>query len=536
MKKADLNKEGLIEVRFPYDPALVRKVKSIAVPKNPWNPVGKYWLVANRKSNVDKLREWGFEIHHDILAKQKKREEFLRKEISIPGLKQELYPFQKEGVKFVDSCNGRALVADSMGLGKTVQALAWWQLHRNEIGPAIIVCPASLKYNWRREARKWLPDIDVEVLSGRSPSKSGKTFLENADIIIINYDILNNWVSELNRINPGLLVLDESHYIKNKKAKRTKAVQLFTKGVKHVICLTGTPIINRPVEFYNSLAILAPREWPSFWRYAQRYCAARHNGFGWDFSGASNTGELHEKLVDSVMIRRTKKDVLKDLPVKTRVVVPLEIRSRKEYQEAYDDFLNWMDENEEANAIHLTKIEKLKQVAAYGKLESVAEWVQQFIDADEKLVLFAVHHLVIDWLMKKFNKIAVKLDGRDSAEAKQKATDKFQRDKSTKLMVANLKAGGVGWTWTAASNVAFCELAWSPGEMDQAEDRIHRIGQENACTAWYLVAEGTIEEEIVSLIDKKREILAQVLDGQKDVDESSLLGELLNKIRKGGKS
>jgi len=420
--------------------------------------------------------------------------------------------------------NGRALIADSMGLGKTVQALLYLKLHP-ELRPAVIVCPASLKLNWEKEIWNWL-QVPALVLSGNY-KKLGFNHLEN--IIVINYDILDSWTDFLVSLNPSCLIIDEAHAIKNQKAKRSKAVKKLAKKVDHVIGLTGTPIINRPIEFFAILNLLNKNEWPSFWGYAHKYCGAKHNGFGWDFNGSSNTEKLNEAL-KRTMIRRLKSEVLPELPAKIRTVIPLEIDNRIEYDQA----VLALDESD-SPAIQLTRIEALKQLVVEGKIKACINWISDFLESGEKLVVFCTHKKVINRLMDEFGHMGVKVDGSVKTTDRHESVRLFQEDPQCKIFIGNIKAAGVGLTLTAASSTAFIEIGWTPGEMDQCEDRVHRIGQEaDSVNAYYLLGQNTIDMEIAELLDEKRKVLDAVLDG-KETEETGLLTELMNRIM-GGKA
>jgi len=267
-------------------------------------------------------------------------------------------------------------------------------------------------------------------------------------------------------------------------------------------------------------------------------------------------------------VRRRKEDVLKELPTKRRVPVVLPISNRKEYEETLSSFINWIRDRMERdrkfqeklqkakseeererlreqylknvnskaeNVEQLTRIEALKQICVKGKMTAAIEWIRSFIEQEEKLVIFATHHHVIDQLYEEFKDVAVKLVGGSNQQQRQEAIDRFQNDSNVKLFIGNIKAAGVGITLTAASNVAFLEFGWTPSEHDQAEDRVHRIGQDESVTAWYLVADGTIDEEILALIDEKRKNVTAATDGI-EVEETKLLTALINKIVKfGGK-
>ena len=548
----DGGKKILIKFKTPKDDPqwrqLLEKVKTLSGRR--WNPdlEDKPWSCHCTMDNLQQLIDWGFEIApklkewHDKMSYKP-----IQTDLEIEGLGMELYPFQKQGVAFIESRNGRALIGDEMGLGKTAQALAWLQLNKENALPTLIVCPASVKLNWLKECAMWVSDLSVQIISGRNAHHIGK-----ADIIISNYDILSStqndesddlgWPSMIMKtIKPKTLIVDEVHYIKNTKALRSKAIRKMAKGIKNVIGLSGTPIVNRPVEFFNSLNLIAPQWFPSFWAYAHRYCNAKHNGYGWDFSGSSNTEELHQKATDSVMIRRKKEEVLNDLPPKIRCVIPMEIDNEKEYKKANRELTEWV-KNEyyqsqqsgkaRSGAEALTKIEELKQITIKGKMDGIIQWIGDFLETGQKLVVFCTHHKTIDDLISHFKDSigTVKLDGRDNLNARQAAIDAFQTLDNIRLFIGNIKAAGIGITLTAASATCFVELPWTPGDADQAEDRIHRIGQKaDSVMAYYLLAQNTIEEDIAELIDTKRKILDQILDGQ-ETDERSMLSELLERM------
>jgi len=527
------NEEYGIRIQFPFNRDDLEKVKSLQGRK--YNSDAKEWTAPMPLTNIEQLQGWGFDMDPKLIKFLERKKVVVEdlKEADVPGLKMKLFPYQGRGVDFLEQRDGRALIADEMGLGKTAQALAYLQKNPKK-RPVVIVVPASLKLNWAKEIKMWMSNTGIgqaneaQVLSGTTPYEIA------TDIAIINYDVLAYWVQELIDYNPDVLIVDEIHYAKNNSAKRTKALKKLAKVVPHFIGLSGTPIVNRPVEFLNAIKMVDPTVFPNSWEYLQRYCGAKNNGFGWDFSGATNTEELHKIVTKSIMLRRKKSEVLKDLPDKLRTFSPTELTNRSEYNKAESDFIQFVKEQKGAqaaekasNAEALATIEGLKQLAVEGKMDQAIEWIRNFLDSDQKLVVFAVHKFVIDRLMKEFGDIAVKVDGSVTGPNRQVAVDRFQNEAKTRLFIGNIKAAGVGITLTAASNVAFLELPWTPGDVSQAEDRIHRIGQKDACTIHYLLAESTIEERIARLLDRKREILDSVLDG-KDPEEGSLLMDLIN--------
>ena len=565
-RKAELNSQTAIlhwdrrDVDFQ---AILTEVKEC--PGRRWNPDKFFWTAPPSQQLMAMLDKWEFDVAVELVAYL---DQFRPRQVGKIDLPSDLklYRFQAESIKFIESRRGRALIAHEMGLGKTIISLSWLKMHP-EARPAICIVPASLKINWSREGKKWLdPKEQIQVISGRP---NGNIDLWGS-IVIINYDILKDWVKALQTIKPQAVIYDESHYLKNSKAQRTVAGMALAKDVPHVIAMSGTPIINRPIEFYNAINLVNPTVFPSWYKYASKYCAPKFNGFATEYTGASNTEELHHILTNSetgIMHRYLKKDVLKDLPAKIRSVVPLELENRQEYERAADNFLEWLWLHEAAlakdrlieegfvqedkidqvagmigkaaadraaGAEALVAIGKLKQLAARGKIKAAISWIKDVVEQGEKIIIFAVHHWVVDQLMKEFGSQAVRLTGKENQEQRQSAMDRFQNDDSVRVFVGNVAAAGVGITLTAASHVAFMELPWTPGAVVQAEDRAHRIGQENTVNVYYLVAEDTIDEEIAIMLDAKADVLGQVLDGKK-AKEETLLGELLRKL-KGRKS
>lgn len=514
-------------VQFPYNPTIVERIKTLPTDARRWDGKRKAWTVPVRY--FDALRELFPSALVDVAvdATINQREELatlatsVDAEIDVPGLGGDLLPFQRGGLAFLDATGGRAIVGDEMGLGKTVQALAYLQLHP-ELRPAVIVVPASLKLNWEREAGKWLSlGKRTAVLSGR-----GKAELPDADLYIINYDIVSAWLPALLNLSPAIVICDEAHYLKTQSAQRTKATRKIIKAAGRVVLLSGTPITNRPKELWPLLNTIAPDAWPDFFSFARRYCNAKQKTIRvrggsfrevWDFDGASNLPELHNA-IRPYMVRRLKADVLKELPAKRRVVVPMELSKadRNRHTEILERTRAAIKEAIESDGaiggVILAQIEELKQDAVRGKLPLSIEWIREFIES-EKLIVFATHKFVVAELMAAFGKEAVQITGDTGQNERQAAVDRFQNDDSCRLFVGNIKAAGVGLTLTAASNVAFLELAWTPADHDQAEDRAHRIGQTDSVTAWYLLAADTIDEDIFAKLEYKRRIVSTVTDG-----------------------
>jgi len=508
-----------------------------------WDSKRKLWIApsTSMEQALDVAHVWDFEMDpslvtkaDEIVHKQHVRAaaseaqnadlvvEGLNTKHPVTGQELKLRPFQKAGVAYAVETK-RCFIADEMGLGKTVQALASVQFEKAY--PCLVVCPASLKMNWEREVRMWLPGKTVHIVDN-------KVGVKNADVIVINYDILSKQKDALGKVGFNSLIFDESHYAKNSSAQRTKALKHLAKSIPStgmVLALTGTPVLNRPVELVSQLEILDRIEdFGGSWHFRQRYCAASHNGHGWDFKGASNEEELNNLLRSTCYVRRNKADVLKELPAKGRYTVDVELSpaSRKIYRNTENEVLIGLQAQTSVN--QLGQLMTLKRLAGEAKVEAACDWIDTFLDStDRKLVVFAHHISVVDGIANKYG--GVRVAGKDTQQARQDAVDKFQSDPECRVIVLNMKAGGVGLTLTAASDVLFVEQGWSPADHDQAEDRCHRIGQDETVSAWYLLANETIDQDVYRLISDKRLIVDAVTDGD-ETSGDSILNELVKTL------
>jgi SWI/SNF-related matrix-associated actin-dependent regulator of chromatin subfamily A-like protein 1 len=440
----------------------------------------------------------------------------------------ELKPFQRAGVRYLLS-QRRAFLADEQGLGKTIEALA--TLEADQAYPAIVVCPASLKLNWLRELQLWLPGRSAQTLTG---TRAG-TPIERADVTVVNYDILAGRLPALQALAPRALVLDESHYCKNAAAKRTQAVQRLSASVPLdglVLALTGTPVMNRPPELISQLRILG--------RLADFGSGAQ---FGKRFRGPDAHLRLHWHLRARCFARRLKADVLPQLPAKTRAVVPIELDNEPEYRLAERDLIAWLQSQPfdlreldarvaaALRAERLVRLNALKLLAARGKLHAALAWIHDFCSSGERLVVFAHHREIQRALLERFPN-ALHILGADSPIARDAALRAFQEpDRAdNQLIICSIEVAGHGITLTQSSNVAFLELDWTPAKHDQAEDRCHRIGQQDTVNATYLLAAGTVDETIATLLERKRAVIGAVTDGLAE-DEEGVVDALVRELR-----
>ena len=503
--------------------------------------------------NLLHLKKWGFTFEKNLRRLQRKtcrKSHTITGEIEIPDLPGELRSYQKEAVNFLHVKNGRALIADDMGLGKTIQALAYCQLVKEE-RPILIVTTGGSKLNWRNEVNIWLPGSSIFICKGRTP---GIKKIES-DVCVINYEILKYWEKVLLASDFKILIGDEIHYIKNPKTGRSKSFAKFGESIQKFIAMSGTPFDNRPIELYASVHLLAPWLFPSYWDYAKRYCGAYESPWGWDVSGSSHIDELYDKL-GYIMIRRKKTDVLKELPEKVRSIIPVEY-DESVYKKGLKIFKEWAarkwkidDEGRqqyyhENPAAAMVEIEKLKLAVAKSKMNSVFEWITDYLETENKLVVFCEHKEIQELLLTKFKSIAVHSKDKNSVYEFQKCTtcgvvqdkhntnsdacERYSPNLKTKLFIGGRDAIEA-ITLTSAKATCTVEFWWVWTKHAQAEDRVHRIGQEHdSVNAFYLIADGTIENDIIKILDKKRKISDGALDGIKTENEDLLAG-LLKKL------
>ncbi len=444
-------------------------------------------------------------------------------ELEIPNLGGKLKPFQRAGVRYLLE-QRRTFLADEQGLGKTIEALA--TLEADAAYPAVVVCPASLKLNWMREIGRWVPGRSIQMLDGKRGGVAA------TDITIINYDIVAGRLEGLTDLRPRAVVLDESHYCKNPRAQRTQAAQQLCAAVPReglVLALTGTPVMNRPPELISQLRILG--RLGDFGSGAQ---------FGERFRGPDAHQRLHWHLRARCFVRRLKADVLPQLPAKTRAVVPVALDNEPEYRLAEEDVIAWLQSQPldlheldarvaaALRAERLVRLNALKLLAARGKLHGALHWIHDFLSSGEPLVVFARHREIQRAVLERFP-TALHVLGQDSRRARDEAVLEFQ-DGGGQLIVCSIEVAGQGITLTRASNVAFLELDWTPAKHDQAEDRCHRIGQQDAVNAAYLLAADTIDETIATLLERKRAVIGAVTDGREE-DERGVVDALVAELR-----
>ena len=421
-----------------------------------------------------------------------------------PGL--EYFGYQRAGIAYALT-NTNTLIGDEMGLGKTIQAIGVINASPH-IKRILVVCPASLKLNWERELKRWLVSPKtIRVLT------SADRLRVDADIYIANYEIIGKlkWL----RIKYDLIIGDECHYLKNQKSQRSQYFAEIRERADKLILLTGTPILNRPIELWNILQLL--RFDMKFWRYVSKYCGASEEN-GWDMSGAQNLDELQQLLRTSVMIRREKADVLTELPPKTRQIIYLDPKKYRKYLDKESKFLSKaglrgaesVDRMHQLKPKHIAELAKLRHETALAKVPDLVQLILAALESNNKVVVFAHHRDVIDALSAAFDN-SVKLTGEMSIIERDVAVSQFQTNPDVRVFIGSIKAAGVGLTLTAANTVIFGELDWVPGNLSQAEDRLHRIGQVDNVLVYHVVVDGSIDAMLAKRVTEKQAIIDQAM-------------------------
>lgn len=440
---------------------------------------------------------------------------------------------------------GGVLLADDMGLGKTLQTL--WLLRRSKVAnmfPALIVCPANVKYTWEHTALAHI-NTRAQVLEGRTPLSGD--FGITPKIIIINPDILINWLPFLLGINIKTLVFDECQYYKELTTTWTEAAISLSRNIPYRMALSGTPLLNRPRELWPTLHMIQPENFPGFYSFGKAFCKPRKKYGKWEYNGAENIPELHKLLKETCMVRRLKSEVLPDLPDKIRQVVPVELNNPEEYKKANTHFAQWLRENysgqsvEKAlRAVAVTKIGYLLRLSAKLKCKAAVEWINNFLTEYpvEKLVIYGIHHKTIKVLQKHIICKYVTVDGSVSGRKRQYAVNKFRKDKDTRAFIGNIRAAGVAidGLQDVCTNMVFVEMFWRPGDHVQAEDRLYRVGQGGHVWINYLIAGGTIEETLCRIIQEKQKIIRGILDGGSPPDDIDVFDQLLKALNNEAKN
>lgn len=440
---------------------------------------------------------------------------------------------QKEAVQKLLE-NKKFILADSMGLGKTTSAI----IGALETGAKkiLIICPATLKINWKRE---------IENYSNRPIFiAESKNFSTEHDFVIVNYDIIKNFhdpkkkdESQILSSNFDLVIVDECHMIKSPQAQRTKLINDVVKNIDRLWLLSGTPMTSRPMDYFNLLSLVDSPVAKNWLAYAVRYCAGYQFNAGgrkiWNVTGASNLEELRDRTA-GLTLRRLKENVL-DLPDKIITPVYLRLKS-KMYEEIMGEYYDWYDKNPEESkslTVQFTKLTKVRQVIADEKINQTIEITENIIEQGKKVIIFCNFTDSLNKITEHFGKAAVKLDGSMSQPQRQYSVDQFQENEKIKVFVGNIKAAGVGITLTAAEAVVFNDLSFLPSDHAQAEDRAYRYGQKSNVLVYYPIFENSVEAIIYDILNNKKQVIATVMgDNQNPTDAAEEIMKRIQEMRR----
>lgn len=541
-------------IGFSYNKDFVQQIKKFAGAS--WNPQNFEWSIPFTLPTVAPLQKWlhdngfveGMNYYPSkrVLEYQEPPVIITPEDVAIAckelGFKRMPRPYQCEGIAYMIN-HGNCINGDDCGLGKTGQTIATLELM--DAFPALVITPASVKYNWKKEWEKWNPTRTVGVV-GRK-----KKFDENVwqnDVIIINYDILGERgldkptakFKELLKKRWASCVMDEIHFLKSEKALRTKMAKKIVKTVPHVWGLTGTLTQNKPADLIQPFTIIRRFEdiFGSTKEFKYRYCNAKMTVFGMDCSGFSNLEELHELLRMGGYIRRNKRDVLDELPPMVEQTIDVPISNTREYRKAENNLLEYLEKidinkvNSAVNAPHLVMIQTLKQLSIEGKLPFITTYIKEWLEANEgeQLLVFGVHRMPLQQLAEYFK--APLIQGGVSADKKQQIVNEFSNG-GHRLLFANIQSAGTGTDGLQdnCSNLVYIELPDKSTELEQANARLERMGQRNSINITYLLSPDTIDADIKEMVADKGMITGLVNKGGNE-------NELLTKkflLKKNGK-
>lgn len=552
---------GTFRLTFEYNPALIDLVKRI--PTRQWDNSEKVWIVSKNgiyppgydaRWYVEAFAQWA--VQKCFCSHIARRNETSDVIYEIPPMREFVgehymllnpYSYQLEGVRYALD-NKRCIFGDQPGLGKTLQAICTVvKAHKEamtygESFPVLVICPAALKVNWKREFKKFA-GVDACILDDNNRGSWEKFWeLKRPDgealcpVFITNYESLKKFfvrkVKNSSRFTLASIdfdervslfksiIIDESHKCKSSKTQQAKFVEGICRGKKWIFALTGTPVVNNNTDLIQQLKILGRLDdFGGYKNFVGRFCDGPKQ--------SSNLKELHYRLWCCCFFRREKAKVLTQLPDKMRQYITCEITNRKEYQDAEANFLKYLrqykhaDDDKIARAMRgevMVRMGILKEIAARGKVKAVADFIHDVIDGGEKLIMFAYLKEVVMALKEEFPD-AVTVTGSDNISQKQNAVDRFQNDPECKLIILNYKSGGTGLTLTASSRVGFIEFPWTYSDCEQAEDRAHRNGQKNAVNCYYFLGDKTIDEYMYKVIQTKKDIANEVTGTTTQIDE-----------------
>jgi SWI/SNF-related matrix-associated actin-dependent regulator 1 of chromatin subfamily A len=453
--------------------------------------------------------------------------------MEVRGIKGKLYDYQKEGIEFLLNSGGRALLADSPGVGKTAQALGY--IAHSGHKRSLIVCPASVRYAWESEIEKWTKLKSFVVGPGTVLSNIGA----DVNCIIVNYDVLKKYFNELMKYRFDCMVGDEVQMIKSEKAIRSKAFKALSRNIPHVIMLTGSPVLSRPIELFNVLNIIDQKTWSNYYSYSVRYCGGKQGYWGFENKGATNLIELKER-IERYFLRRTKEEVLPELPPKSFIEIPMDLptEERKQYDLVEESLVSYMRQYKKekttadiAKALageKLVKVNLLREINSLGKLDTVRELVDNILDSKEKVLIFSSFNSPLKKLAEEYGENSVMLIGETPINDRGEIIKRFQTDPDTKIFLGGTLSAGTGITLTAASHIIMIDYPWRPGDVDQLTNRAHRPGAVYECLNIYtIISHDSVDQPMKKLLKKKQDIIDQLFTGGEADEDNQMVNDYI---------
>nr|VDC71304.1 unnamed protein product [Brassica rapa] len=544
-----LHHSGDLAAKFPYNQSVVDAVRKI--PMALWNAKERLWIFPQSSlSSAENILRQVSSVKVEVENLDPLVQRAIASASRVPDLRHlydkipshiepKLLPFQRDGIEFILQHGGRVLLADEMGLGKTLQASGnCCDYMRSRILASSDYCTIFLTFTLGnddspmaactsvRHSCMWfgvvLPQPGGSNKCGFTIVSSNTKGTIHLDGVfnIISYDVVTKLDKLLMALDFKVVIADESHFLKNAQAKRTTATLPVIKKAQYAILLSGTPALSRPIELFKQLEALYPDVYRNVHEYGSRYCKGGVFGI---YQGASNHEELHNLMKATVMIRRLKKDVLSELPSKRRQQVFLDLAEKdmkqinalfRELKVVKAKIKDCMSEDDIKSLKFTEKqlINKIYTDSAEAKIPAVTDYLGTVLEAGCKFLVFAHHQSMLEALhqfLKKKKVGCIRIDGSTPASSRQALVSDFQGNDEIKAAVLSIRAAGVGITLTAASTVIFAELAWTPGDLIQAEDRAHRIGQVSSVNIHYLLANDTVDDIIWDVVQSKLENLGQ---------------------------
>ena len=548
-----INKTVVFE--FDFDKDIIAEIKSSDYNAR-FNPELKHWIVPVNDWSKRTIKS--IIIKHQFQPKVKEEKKDIVVDYSIKGVDLAYIQglcdargftyiprdYQLEALGYALN-KGNLINGDDVGLGKTFEAIIYAETTNSF--PCLVIVPASVKYNW---GEKWSEIVgskrDISIIESTETKTKKNNW--NAEVVIINYDIIGKKqgkgatvkFKELVDTKWKMVIFDEAHFLKEKKAQRSKAAKMIIKPDDLKIqLLTGTATMSKPVELWNLLLLIKSEQYVAedWYQFVRRYCGGYIGKFGWVTDGATNILELNQKLRDNCYIRREKKDVLKELPEVITEVIKVPITNKRAIVKATDNIIDYLLETKGVEAAekaeeaeHLVALGVLRKLSIEGKLKAVESYLKDWSQSNEKLLVFGLHREPLDYLSEKFK--AELIAGGVSSKDKQRIVKEWQVN-GKQFLFANMESAGTGvdGLQNVCSNMIILELPWRPSDLWQVIGRLDRSGQKNSPNIKYLLSDDTIDIQMWEMLQAKEEVITAVNKGQDIKKSDSGMRAVMKKLK-----